>query len=265
MLVTIAMLVTISAAIGACGGNDDDASQLTATSADGENELPVGDEIVELDPATFTADIDHPYWPMEPGTRWTYRESDGEGGTLDVVVIVTRKTKLVANGVTARVVRDTVSENGTIVEDTFDWYAEDDEGTLWYLGEDTAEFDNGVISSREGSFEAGRNGAQAGVILPADPQVGMQYRQEYYAGHAEDNGEVLGTDERVEAAYGSFDGALLTEDTNALEPDVVEHKSYAKGVGPVLTIDISGGSGREELISVDQAPPGAGEGPLGSL
>jgi hypothetical protein len=226
--------------------------------------LPSGSEPVSLDPAEFTTEIDNPYWPMEPGTRWTYLELDPEGGELTVEVTVTSETKTIANGIEARVVRDTVRRDGEIVEDTFDWYAQDAAGAIWYLGEDTAEFEGGEIVSQDGSFEAGVDGALPGIAVPADPRPGMSYRQEYYAGEAEDNGAVLSVDELVEAPYGRFDGALLTRDTNALEPEVAELKLYAPGVGPVLTLDISGGRGREELVSVTTVPGGSGTGPLGS-
>ena len=110
------------------------------TSSGGEaspvgSELPRGSEPVELDPADFTTDIDNPYWPMEPGTRWTYREIDEDGSELKVVVVVTTETREIANGITARVVRDVVTEDGELVEDTKDWYAQDSEGNIWYLGE----------------------------------------------------------------------------------------------------------------------------------
>jgi len=232
----------------------------TATSAD----LPQGDDPVSLDPAEFTTEIDNPYWPMEPGTRWSYVELDYAGGELTVEVTVTSETKLIANGVGARVVRDTVSRGGEIVEDTFDWCAQDAAGALWYLGEDTAEFENGEIVSCEGSFEAGVDGALPGIALPAHPVPGMEYRQEYSAGIAEDMGAVLSVEELVEVPYGRFDGALLTRDTNPLEPDVAELKLYAPGIGPVLTLDISGGSGREELVDITTVPEGTGTGPLGS-
>ena len=129
-----------------------------------------------LDPDELGPDIDNRYWPMEPGTRWVYADRRG-GRTLRVVVTVTSVTRRVANGVTARVVRDTVTADGEIVEDTFDWYAQDDEGTVWYLGEDTAELEDGEITTREGSFEAGVDGAMAGVIMPGVPEVGQSYRQ----------------------------------------------------------------------------------------
>jgi len=217
----------------------------TAQTAD----LPRGSEPVDLDPAAFSANVDHRFWPMAPGTRWTYREVDEEGKRLKVVVTATSVTRRIANGIVARVVRDTVTEEGRVVEDTFDWYAQDAAGTVWYLGEDTAEFEDGRVTSRAGSFEAGARGALPGVILPARPRDGMAYRQEYAAGRAEDNGEVLAVGEQAQVPAGHFRGALLTKDTNALESRVLEYKLYAPGVGPVLTLGVSGGGGREELVA----------------
>jgi hypothetical protein len=227
-------------------------------------DLPTGDQPVTLDPAEFTADITHPYWPMAPGTQWTYRERDGMGGELQVTITATDQTRMIANGITARVVRDTVRDNGAIVEDTFDWYAQDTAGNVWYLGEDTAEFENGQVSSTKGSFEAGVDGALPGILLPTDPQPGLAYRQEYYQGEAEDNGEVLSTAEMAEVPYGQFTGVLLTKDTITIEPTVQQFKMYAEDVGPVLVLGVSGGSDREELLSVVKVPPGTGTGPLGA-
>ena len=225
--------------------------------------LPRSDDPVTLDPATFTTEIDNPYWPMEPGTRWSYVETDPDGGESTVDVTVTGETKEIANGITARVVRDTVRSGGEIIEDTFDWYAQDDAGAIWYLGEDTAEFEGGEIVSREGSFEAGVDGALPGIAVPADPEPGMAYRQEYSAGQAEDSGAVLSVEELVEVSYGRFSEALLTRDTNALEPTAAELKFYARGVGPVMTVDVAGGSGREVLVDITTVPPGTGTAPLG--
>ena len=219
---------------------------------------------MSLDPTRFTTEIDNPYWPMTPRTQWTYREVDADGAELTVVVTVTDQTKEVANGITARVVRDTVTEDGALIEDTFDWYAQDQEGNVWYLGEDTAEFEDGEIVSTEGSFEAGVDGALPGIAMPARPGPGLSYRQEYYEGQAEDAGEVLSTTELVQVPYGKFRDALLTRDTNALEPDVAEFKLYGRDVGPVLALDVSGGgSGRVELVTVEQVPPGTATSPLG--
>lgn len=225
--------------------------------------LPTGAEPVNLNPADFTADISHPYWPMKPGTRWTYRDVDEKGEVQEVVIVATTATKKLANGITARVVRDTVRSEGDLVEDTFDWYAQDSAGNVWYLGEDTAEFENGKIATRSGSFEAGTGGALPGILLPAEPQVGQKYRQEYLKGEAEDNGEVLATGQLVEVPTGRYSNALLTRDTSTLEPAVVEYKLYAPGIGPVLALDISGGAAREELVKIDKAAPKDGTGPLG--
>ncbi len=265
-LVTVALVVAL---FGACDGNRDpaavDQGARAASAETGSSfDLPQGGEPVVLDPADFTIEIDHPYWPMEVGTRWTLRETDEKGRAVKIVMVVTRDTKEIANGITARVVRDTVYLDGSIIEDTFDWYAQDSAGNIWYLGEDTAEFKNGEITTKEGSFEAGVDGAFAGVIMPADPQPGMMYRQEYYKGVAEDNGEVLSTHEFAEVPFGLFRDVLLIKDTITLEPDVLEYKLYAPGVGPVLILDVSGGAGREELIMVDKAPASAGTGPLGN-
>jgi hypothetical protein len=240
---------------------------LFALPACASDQLPQGSEAVDLNPSKLTAEIDNRYWPIAPGTRWTYREVDDEGKEARVVVTATSETKRIANGVTARVVRDTVTEDGEVIEDTFDWYAQDEDGNIWYLGEDTAEFEDGEVKTKEGSFEAGKDGAQPGIVMPADPKDGMRYRQEYYKGHAEDNGEILSVDERAEVPAGSFDDAILTKDTNTLEPHVVEYKLYAAGVGPVLTFAVSGGGGGETLVKKEtvgaEAARAAGTTPLG--
>ena len=263
---TLVGVLLMAASTVAC--SDDDAgiaaNGRSASQSLVNADLPQGADPVDLDPADFTTNIDNPYWPMKPGTRWTYREIDEDGTEVEVVVVVTTATKQIANGVTARVVRDVVTRDGEIVEDTKDWYAQDSVGNVWYMGEETAEFDNGKIETRAGSFEAGVDGALAGIIMPANPQPGMKYRQEYYEGEAEDNGEVLSLNEMAEVPYGQFDDVLLTKDTITIEPNVLEYKLYARGVGPVLVLGVSGGAGREELVQLDQAPPGAGIGPLGS-
>jgi hypothetical protein len=250
---TAATATALAAAIGlaACGGGETTTTVTAGGSAaqPGAN-LPQGSEPVKLDPSEFTTEIDNPYWPMTPGDRWTYKESEG-GETLDVVVTVTDKTKQIANGIEARVVHDVVKQDGEPIEVTDDYYAQDADGNIWYLGEDTAEYENGKVSTRAGSFEAGVDGAEAGVALPANPQPGMEYRQEYYKGQAEDEGAVLSISEQAEVPFGHFTGALMTRDTNPLEPKVEELKLYAKGVGPVLTLATSGGAGREELVSYE--------------
>ena len=132
--------------------------------------LPQGAEPVQLDPATFTTAIDNPYWPMRPGSRWVYRESDTEGTNERVVVEVTHRTKMIANGIEARVVRDTATEDGVPVEITDDWYAQDRKGNIWYLGEYVTNYEDGAVVDHDGSFEAGVDGAQAGIAMPAKPK-----------------------------------------------------------------------------------------------
>jgi hypothetical protein len=231
-----ALLVAALLATSGCGGGSD-------------GSLPVGDEEVSLDPADFTAEIDNPYWPMAPGTTWVYRETDAEGNEQEVTVTVLDETRDVM-GIEARVVHDLVTEDGEPVEDTYDWYAQDADGNVWYLGEDTKEFESGRVVSTEGSWEAGVDGAQPGIAVPADPEVGLSYRQEYYEGEAEDAAEVLSLDEQAEAPAGSWQGVLMTKDFTPLHPEILEYKFYARGVGPVVVLGVSGGIGREELVEL---------------
>jgi hypothetical protein len=210
--------------------------------------LPQGSEPVELDPSLFAGvALDNAYWPMAVGSRWVYTETDGEGNEQKVEVTVLDQTKEIL-GIQATVVHDVVSQDGETVEDTFDWYAQDSFGNLWYLGEDTKEYENGKVVSTEGSWQAGVDGAQAGIIMPADPQVGMAYRQEWYAGHAEDNAEVLSLDEHVAVPTGTYDQVLKTRETTPLEPDVIEEKAYARGVGEIQSVQTSGGTSVEKLV-----------------
>ena len=187
--------------------------------------------------------ITNPYFPLPPGNQWVYRE-----GKQRVEVTVTDRTKLIANGVEARVVRDEVTLKGVPVEITDDYYAQDARGNVWYLGEDTTEYDQGRPISSEGSFEAGVDGAQAGIAMPAHPRVGMRYRQEHYKGHAEDRAKIVSLNERVKVPLRRYRHTLMTLETSPLEPDVLEAKFYARGVGQVLAVDLSGGRDREELV-----------------
>jgi hypothetical protein len=204
---------------------------------------------------SFTTRIDNPYWPMRPGTRWVYRETDDEGSRQKVVVTVTNRTKRVASGIVGRVVRDTVTEDGQLVEDTFDWYAQDRRGNIWYLGEDTTEYEDGRPVSTEGSFEDGVNGARRGIVMLARPRVGREYREERAPGEAEDEARVLSRDEQVEVPFGHFTNVLMTRNVNPLEPKTQEYKWYARGVGPVMALSVSGSSDREVLVRFRRAAP----------
>ena len=231
-------------ALAAAGGGE---SRSQATAPGG---LPQGSEPVKLDPANLTLRIDNPYWPMRPGSRWVYREVDTTGAKRRVVVTVTGRTKTVAAGVKARVVRDVVTERGKPVEITEDWYAQDREGNVWYLGEDVRNYKNGRFADREGSFEAGVRGAQAGVVMPAAPRPGLAYRQEYYKGHAEDRAAIMAVgDDRVQVPAGFFaKGVLATRELAATEPKTEELKFYVRGIGQVLSVHLDGDGERSELI-----------------
>ena len=240
---TLSILVA-GAALAACGG--DSKSKPSASAA-----LPQGSEKVDLDPADFSLNIDNPYWPMTPGSRWVYTEKDTEGKSEKVVVEVTGRTKRIANGIEARVIRDTVSEKGVPVEVTDDWFAQDQAGNIWYLGEYVTNYENGKVVDHEGSFEAGVDGAQAGVTMPANPEPGMSYRQEYLEGEAEDEAGVITVgEEQVEVPFGYFNkGVLMTRDLVPTEPKVQELKFYAPGVGPLLSMHTDGPGGRAALVS----------------
>ena len=214
-----------------------------------------GDYAPELDPADFVATIDNPYLPLVPGSRWTYEETNGDGETEDIAIVVQDETREIA-GISARVVRDTVTLDGVLVEDTHDWYAQDTEGNVWYLGEEVDNYDDqGELVDHDGSFEHGVDGAIGGIVMLADPQVGDAYRQEYYPGEAEDLGEVVRTGETVSVPFGDFEDVLVTRDWNPLEPEVIEEKWYAPGVGLVREVKVAGDTGEGVLVDAAITTP----------
>jgi hypothetical protein len=192
--------------------------------------------------------MNHLYFPLKSGTRFIY-ESQTEDGVERTEIEVTGATKVIL-GVTTVVVRDQVSLDGVLIEDTFDWYAQDKDGNVWYFGEDTKEYENGVVVSTKGTWEAGVNGAKPGIIMRAEPRVGDSYRREYYAGEAEDMAEVIKVGAADSVPYGAFSDLVVIREWTPLEPGVEEYKYYAPGVGHVLTEVVKGGSGRSELVAI---------------
>jgi hypothetical protein len=194
------------------------------------------------DPARtcFTAHITHPDWPMAVGERWVDEQLCDRGRVVRTEITVPAETQRTASGIEVRVVHRVVTEDGVPVSDTVGWYAQDTAGNVWYYGEDTAELDaTGKVTSTEGTWRAGVRGARPGIYMPAHPRVGQTGRQEYYKGHAEDHFKVLKVGRRT----------LLTQETTPLEPGVVDHKTYKRGVGTVLEQTVKGGDERNTLVS----------------
>lgn len=204
----------------------------------------------EIDPARFTNAINNRYMPLTPGATYVY-DGTSAGTRQTNTVTVTPDTRVVM-GVTCVVVRDQVFEGDTLLEDTYDWFAQDADGNVWYFGEDSKAYEDGKVST-EGSWEGGVDGAQPGIVMEAQPVVGDSYRQEYLAGEAEDMAEVVRTGETVAVPFGTYDDVLVTKEWTPLEPDIVEEKYYAPGVGVVLTNAVQGEEERFELVAIQLA------------
>jgi hypothetical protein len=190
-------------------------------------------------PSHVSPNVDNTWFPLKPGTVLRYRGSDNGTPTKDVFV-VTNKTRRVPGG-RARVVHDRVFKHGRVAEDTLDWYAQDRAGNVWYFGESTKELDaQGRVTSREGSWQAGRDGAQAGIFMPARPRVGRSFRQEYYKGHADDHFKIV-------AIKGNL---MTTHEWTPIEPGVLDQKVYERGIGTTSEDSLKGGREHLHLVSV---------------
>ncbi len=220
-------------------GKDDDRPLVTDT----HNPAPYAPYAPTVDPAMLSPDITNRFLPLPPGATWAY-ESETADGLERIEVSVEDDTKAVW-GVDARVVRDSAYLDGELIEDTTDYYAEDPHGNVWYLGEDTAEYENGEVVSTHGTWTAGVDGALPGVVMLAHPEVGDRYRQEYFAGEAEDDAEVLSLAASASVPAGDFTGCVETRDRSVLDPSMDERKYYSAGIGQVLTEE---GDVREELV-----------------
>ena len=183
-----------------------------------------------IDPTQFQATVDHPYFPLVPGTVYRFSEKAGKR-ISDNEVTVTHDTKVIM-GVTCVVVHDKLSTRGVVVEDTYDWYAQDKQGNVWYFGEDSKEFHAKGKVSTEGSWEAGVDGAQPGIMMKAALAPGEPYRQEYRAGEAEDMGQIVAAGESTTVPFGAFTGCVRIKEWSQLEAGTSK-KWYARGVGCV--------------------------------
>jgi hypothetical protein len=197
----------------------------------------------------FTAHVDNPYFPLLSGMRWEYRGVE-EGHPSRDVVRVTGHIRHI-QGVPCMAISDRVWIDGRLAERTTDWYTQGPHGTVWYYGERTAELDrHGRVTSREGSWRAGVDGARPGIYMPAHPRIGEEHAQEHYAGHAEDRFRVVRRHATVHVPYGDFPhSALETREWTPLEPGIRDGKWYAKGIGQVSEATLKGPQEHAELVS----------------
>jgi hypothetical protein len=197
-------------------------------------------------PEDFVNSVTNPFMPFIPGTKYTYQVHTDEGDEVVEVTVTTDTIRII--GVKCVVVTDIVKSNkGDVLESTLDWYAQDKDGNVWYFGEDTKEYENGKVISTAGTWKAGVNGAQPGIVMPGNPILGIPYRQEYLFNEAEDMGRIISTSEAITVPFGTFNNCIQTEEWTPLEPGVLEHKYYAFGIGNIKTIMIKGGYEVSEL------------------
>jgi hypothetical protein len=214
----------------------------SGTTACGTTYAPV------LDPAHFVTVIDNPYFPLPVGRKLVYTGiKDGQSQTDTVTV--TDQTKVIL-GITTRVVHDVATHDGTLLEKTFDFYAQDDHGNVWYLGEDTTAFLPNGKTDTSGSFEAGVGGAQPGIIMEANPQIPDAYRQECFAGEAEDTAWVVATEGSLKVPFGNVHNVLSTLEATRIEPGAYDQKIYGPGIGIVSEQSLTGPNEFAELVSV---------------
>jgi hypothetical protein len=201
-----------------------------------------------LSPSDFAPRVTNPWFPLQPGSEWRYTGLKDKTKTVDVVT-ATHKTRRIL-GVATTVVHDVVSVKGRPEEVTDDFYAQDRHGNVWYFGEETKELNSqGKTTSTEGSFQAGVNGARAGVLIPGAPKVGLVGRQEFRKGEAEDHFEVLDLKAGVSVPFASSKRALRTREWTPLEPGVIDNKYYIRGIGSVREIAVKGPVERLRLVS----------------
>lgn len=208
-----------------------------------------------IDPADFVRKIDNRYLPFKPGTTYVSKgfAENGKTPQRDVEAVTHRTRRIL--GVKCTVVRDKITSRGKPVELTFDWYAQDKHGNVWYFGENSKDWAHGHWVRNDGTWKAGVNGAKPGIMMKGHPKRGDSYRQEYYRGHAENRAKVLGGGGRVTVPYRSFDRTLVTKETTRLEPGVVEKKWYAPGIGEIKSQDVKGSKEGFRLVHVRHRGP----------
>jgi hypothetical protein len=211
--------------------------------------LAAGVALLGSTPASgFTADVTNPYFPLRPGMRWVYRGIEGGAPARDVFRVSAKVDTI--DGVPCAVINDRLYRRGRLAERTTDWYTQDRDGNVWYYGEATAELDrHGRVTSTEGSWRTGRDGARPGIIMPPHPRVGQSFKQEDYPRHAEDQFAVLSRRATIRVPYGTYRRrALKTREWTTLEPGVSDRKWYVRGIGQVAEATVRGGDDRLKLV-----------------
>jgi hypothetical protein len=241
-------LAFLVVAASGCGSSGTSTTTLPASESASTLAPVNGKYSPTMDPANFTSTIDNRYWPLKPGTGYHYKGVRGTTHQRDDE-IVTHRTKQIL-GIPSTVVRDTVSEHGNPVERTLDYYAQDKQGNVWYMGEDSFEKQHGRMVRASDSWLAGVKGGQPGIIMPGNPQAGDRYRQEYYPpGQALDEAHVLSTDGNVKVPYGSYKHVLVTSEFSPLEPQT-EQKYYVSGLGEAAERVVKGHHEEFQLVGV---------------
>jgi hypothetical protein len=240
--IALPIALGLVAVAAACGSSSQSTSSLPSGSTPVTATAP--------DASNFDGHVvDNQWFPLVPGMTWAYRGVK-DGQPSREIMVATSQTKTI-QGVPCTVVSDKLYLSGALEERTLDYYAQDKDGNVWYFGEDTAELKpDGSVKSTEGTWLSGRDGAEAGIFMPADPQVGQSFRQEYYKGQAEDHFRILSLSEQVKTPGATSDQAMLTMEWTPLEPNVVDHKYYVQGIGTVLEQTAKGPLERNTLVSV---------------
>ncbi|MFN0275183.1 MAG: hypothetical protein ACKVPJ_05530 [Chitinophagales bacterium] len=251
---TVVVILAISSIITGCAKNNllpERDLTIDPTSDLLSGKMPPSDFLI---PENFVEDVTNPYFPLDEGDTLFYSATIGEDGeftTETSYVAITEEDKII-EGIECVVVHDVVFLDGELKEDTYDWYAQDIYGNVWYLGEDTKSYNEDGTYSTEGSFEHGIDGAQGGLIMLGDPvtHFGKGYKQEDYPGFAEDRGKVVGLNETVTIGLGTFTHCLKTYEVSPLEPGFLNVKYYAPGLGFIYSEKASGGIEFQELTGI---------------
>jgi hypothetical protein len=245
MLPALSRVVIVLLFVAGCGGSSGGTGGTAHENTRGTAHEEYSPNIM---PADFTTNIDNKYYPLKPGTTFIYKGQFHGSAERDVMAVTSNTRRVM--GVRCLVASDRVTEGGKLIEQTYDWYAQDNKGTVWYFGEHVTEYKNGQVTGHEGSWESGVDGAKPGIAMQADPASGQIYRQEYSKGVAEDKARVISLKGSVKVPYGTFDHVLVTEEFTPLERGVVERQYYVAGVGDIVEATVKGQPERIELVAV---------------